>query len=257
MSGCIFCGSPDLSREHIFSQSKLAERFPGTTHAHLVVERVLVGEERPVHAWESPKQQLVVKCVCRKCNNGWMNGLDDNAYPILFELMDAEARDVTPTERTTLAAWATKISAMIERTSSEESRIPVLAAEDAQRLMHHRLPPDRAWVWLASTDYSRATDKNLLLIVAWTVVLHGERMEADILHITTFRINNLVFQVFVPHAPPVWVPPGSKPQRPHLSSDWFPLLQSIWPPSYFVLNWPPNFRITSEAKVHALADAYG
>lgn len=247
---CIFCGKTPTSREHIWSQAWLAKRFPDSiTWDHGVFKRNRPEEPRKEGAeWTSLNPDLVVKCVCRECNSDWMAQLDDDAYPILFELMDASDWLVPIRERTILATWATKIAAMVEATQSE---FLMLTPDEAKRLKDAGEPPSYSYVWIASTNYSwqQETRDEVPTIRAQSVVLRTEGEDPDELHITTFRIDNLVFQVFIAHTRTTVLPDRAQ--------GFHAFVHQIWPPVFFTLRWPPPVRIESEGGLEALTDSFG
>jgi hypothetical protein len=48
------------------------------------------------------------RIVCKKCNNGWMKELEDQARPILLPLLDGFKATLPPANQRIVAAWATK-----------------------------------------------------------------------------------------------------------------------------------------------------
>lgn len=74
-----------------------------------------------IDRWKTPNPAIVVNCVCRRCNNGWMSDLEQNARPILTPLIDGTAKKITFPEQMTIAAWATKCAIAFDGMESGES----------------------------------------------------------------------------------------------------------------------------------------
>ena len=48
---------------------------------------------------------IVVKCVCRECNHGWMNDIETAAQPTILRMMKGEAVMLDTGKQTALGAW--------------------------------------------------------------------------------------------------------------------------------------------------------
>src|SRR5258706_15604889 len=73
MNLCIFCGGGPLTREHIIAE-RLTKRMQRTKLAVISGKTTESGEEgrHPILL-----HSLVLKQVCRTCNNGWMEDLEE------------------------------------------------------------------------------------------------------------------------------------------------------------------------------------
>lgn len=136
---CIYCNSKaKMTSEHIFGdwlKKHLNSRSIGTTHfTSFRLRDLLTGEtvnssmakgrlNRPgaPHAHQ-------LKLVCRKCNETWMNGIQNAARPYLLDLIKGIWPAFTPQGIQDVATWATMVTTSIEfadaktNTSDESER---------------------------------------------------------------------------------------------------------------------------------------
>ena len=120
-SCCIFCGQRADSLEHViakrlFKRAK-AEQF------EIAVGKTVEGEgdySRTPHTLEN----LKVRCVCQKCNNGWMNDLEawfESKLGFLIEpawpRFANEMIEVVKAEKENLARWMMKTVVTINEVS--------------------------------------------------------------------------------------------------------------------------------------------
>jgi hypothetical protein len=110
---CIFCGNPKLSREHIYSRAWIERLIPDAESHTNWLSRDLEGD--PVATWTSSDADVVLRCVCRDCNSGWMNDLDRTAEPIVNELARGENRvRAEGGALQVFATWAVKMALVME-----------------------------------------------------------------------------------------------------------------------------------------------
>lgn len=90
---CIFCGSPDLNWEHVYSCWTHKFLPPRAMKKYLLAhvdshinrsDRTLIKRQGDIRDWQ-------IKCVCEPCNNGWMRRIENQARPIMRPLIDATA----------------------------------------------------------------------------------------------------------------------------------------------------------------------
>ena len=89
---CIFCGGLPLSREHViprWTEKVIAQdqRTVANRMHYRYVEQggVKINEQR----WQGTEEpKFIAKCVCKdRCNSGWMEDIENEAAPILTEMM--------------------------------------------------------------------------------------------------------------------------------------------------------------------------
>ena len=124
---CLFCGrvlSPKRIRgggksdEHVVPQWLLRHLAIGAeaiAPTHLDVRTGAV-----VHARRHRMGNLVVGSVCQGCNNGWLSGLENQAEPLLKDLIADPHRLSTlkKAERRLVARWVFKTAAALNRSST-------------------------------------------------------------------------------------------------------------------------------------------
>jgi hypothetical protein len=133
MRDCIFCGNRADSREHVFAEW-LIER----TGLKNYPVRSAYRREAEIKARPEPHRlaALLVKVVCKKCNNGWMSELEswfpraaghliEPAWPRLADAMIERLQS----EGIKLASWCLKTAIMIDR-SGMSPKIPASVASD-------------------------------------------------------------------------------------------------------------------------------
>lgn len=121
MTGCVFCGAPANSKEHVIPQwlSKgPREDIPGIYQKSVVdLDGTILRDVR--HRFGD----ITVKCVCTTCNNGWMNDLEEGVRPFLLPLILGTDEFVVILDRkmqSDLAAWAMKTIMMFSFTNLKE-----------------------------------------------------------------------------------------------------------------------------------------
>ncbi len=112
---CIFCGAPANSREDVWP-CWLTSRFtaPGTMEA----ER---GPELQMTTWQVDRPELVVKRVCRQCNNGWMSQLQGRGKPVIERLWNQDAVTLDLEDCQALSLWAVMTSMVLQTLGDEEN----------------------------------------------------------------------------------------------------------------------------------------
>ncbi len=121
---CIGCG-PTTSRpsgEHIFSKWLLKEFDPNASMPLLRQHRD--GSQQQVRV-EIKLDSFRLKDVCETCNNGWMSKLEEDAKPIILDLIrnQRDLSNLNAEERGILAAWAGKTAVIESRAVGAECPI--------------------------------------------------------------------------------------------------------------------------------------
>jgi hypothetical protein len=145
----------------------------------------------PVTTWVSSEMDVVVRCVCAECNNGWMNDLDLAAQECVEALCKGEVRvRVADGGLALLATWAVKMALVMECLMN-----PMVVPEDLRhRFYRERTPPPGVRVWVATMETwdgeTRTTPMTLVSAPELGAVVQA--------YLVTFRIMHLVVQVIVP-----------------------------------------------------------
>lgn len=103
---CIFCGSEDLSEEHLIAdwvfRAFARSRNPGPLF------RGLMADGNQLHL-EGGDPILTARVVCQACNNGWMSGIDRAAAEALKPLIQGRSTvTLNGDAQAAVAAWIYK-----------------------------------------------------------------------------------------------------------------------------------------------------
>jgi hypothetical protein len=103
---CIFCANPADSREHLYPDwilQTLEDRRPFRQRLGNGSYRIFSGE-------------ITIRCVCSKCNHGWMSTLENSLTPLMKPMVLGESTLLDERYRQWLAAWAVKTVMVSEGT---------------------------------------------------------------------------------------------------------------------------------------------
>lgn len=154
---CVFCGSADLSREHV-----LPRWIWRTAHGADDVASPLVDKHNPpemadVSVWttEGPvpvrlpvgkkatvvSRAITVKVVCRDCNHGWMSRLEAEAKAALTRMFNSGWWQLSRDEVATIRRWAAKTTLMFEYSTNH----PRMATPEMLQAIRRATPLPGAW----------------------------------------------------------------------------------------------------------------
>jgi hypothetical protein len=173
-----------------------------------------------------------IRSVCRICNSGWMNRLEQKARPILTPLILGEPMTLTPAMRQTLAEWATMKFIVLEHAERGEFVTP---ERDRIALKETLTMPGffRIWIFRCGTGGWEAglnrISINLSLNGYLPPGLYGKNSQS-----ITWGLGDLLFHHFATTVP-------------NLRFDLTPLAKTyavqLWPPVDGDINWPVNRRL--------------
>ena len=223
--GCIFCGSLPVTKEHLFPKwmlKLLRQKFSWKN-----AKRGFEGASGRQESRTNRPLEMVVKCVCKKCNSGWMSTMEATAQPALTQMLRGESIELDPAMQEAIATWAclkTMVSAYTER-------IDTIPTDWLTHVYQEGTPPDGWYVY--TTRYSgkvgqMAESHRYSLRVAGTdLTLPTSAEEQGVL--TCFIIGHLAIQC------------GGirKPTGMRGGSN----ILKLWPPSPLILLWPPALEI--------------
>jgi hypothetical protein len=146
---CIFCGSPGLSREHVFADW-LRNYVPRDLERH-TQKHSIVGPRMEVWAESTRKfsgdpRSRRVPVVCRPCNQGWMGKMQERAKPYLLPLILGQSSKLRPTGQSAVAAWATMAVMVAEHV---DPRVVTVPPPERTKFMNTLQPPKTWHIWLA------------------------------------------------------------------------------------------------------------
>jgi hypothetical protein len=220
-SECIFCRTGEITEEHIFSRKWLKRLWNlprgeqlGHQHARSDSE---VGDKFDIR-WSKQEADLVVYCICDRCNSEWMNVLDQRAQRIIDPMTQGQrTRLRTARDQLLLARWSLKIAFMFDYRQER----PSIPQHFAQAFKERNAFPDYAYVWLAHNVPIVRGQAN--------GVFHTlERNGNPDVYLVTFRVDQLVVQVVVGIAHEV-----RADRTGHRDA-----LRQVWPLTYETVTWP-------------------
>jgi hypothetical protein len=126
---CIFCGKPPTTKEHVFPKWLIrlmdewyAKRFgPKDPRIPPIWECIDgVGSKSEIRL---ENLEIVVKCVCKKCNGGWMGEIQNNhAKPVITRLLEEGPHTINRQDYTSLTIWSVMTSMMLDIRNEPDER---------------------------------------------------------------------------------------------------------------------------------------
>lgn len=92
-----------------------------------------------------------VRCVCIKCNGGWMGSLQERAKPIVESMLDLSAFTLTQEAQSALSAWIAM--AVITAEYMDKDRVAI-SDTDRKYLYKERFAPKDWGIWIARHEPS-------------------------------------------------------------------------------------------------------
>lgn len=195
--GCVFCGASPVTKEHVFSTKWLAGIMRPTTSFTTSLMKAQPGQAAEEKTWTERRTKKkddfgpAVNCACAKCNNEWMQQMDERVKPVITPLALGERGTVSSQGVELLATWATKIALVLD------SGLNPGALDPKDKAAFREEPNPRAdsqiWIGTASPVEDRARTRASTLTPGSSDDAEG--------YIATFGVVHLVFQVFLPLRP--------------------------------------------------------
>jgi hypothetical protein len=239
---CIFCGSGDMSREHVWPdwmKGVVPEIAAQGENYHFgsVFDPGSGAIQETARTMPNTLLETKVKRVCKTCNSGWMSEIENCAKARLTDLMLGRGTKLAPSDQEKIARW---VALKVIMTEFIYPKTASLTQRDHREFCSTRMPLPNTTIWLAPllVPGNRWANRTRHL----TVGLYGpdenpERPRPNT-HETTMGIKHLLVHVF-----------GTT--RPQLAgADWLWTEQSdallrpsgmlrIWPLRPCDLEWDP------------------
>jgi hypothetical protein len=172
---------------------------------------------------------LKARCVCEKCNGGWMSRLESSAKPILEPMIHDSSSVIDYVQQSVIAAWAIKTAMVFECTKASSA---FYSQGDRSHLLTWSTPPPDTLVWIGRYVNSHA------LFVENDYLSNTK--PANVLSegcVTTFAIGRLCLQSFTARR-------GLKGDGKRITihpkpGQWDRLLVQVWPAAEQIARWPP------------------
>jgi hypothetical protein len=221
MEPCIFCGNPADSKEDLFPRwiLKRVETRQPLYHQ--------MGDAPPEITED---QEVRLPCVCQKCNNTWMSGMEVTVKKFLGPMIEDLSFSLDRQNQQNLAEWAVKC-AMCNDTVDVHPRF--FTEAECHAFKEKRTIPDRTRVFAArfigrSLD-SNGVDFTLIEPGAGTLLVRG--------HVYTVMVGHVVLQMLSWHPEPQHKDKIIRFRA--VDGPWDKLTFQIWPIEEKSVNWPP------------------
>jgi hypothetical protein len=247
MAECTLCGADigrnTRSREHVFAKW-IRDLFPDAERSQQTRKTQVRGGRMEVERWEDVPLNLLVKDVCKPCNNEWCQEIDDEAQPILEPLIQGRRSTLGAPQQVIAANWATKTLLLLQRTHKDDKRS--IPDREYRWFRDHRWPLENEQVWIGRYDGTGD----------WPVAYHhyafelfntatGKTVDSpDESHgyAVAFSVGYLFFRAFghtIKNGPKVM--PGGP---------FAGILRQIWPTTGESVGWPPRISIPGDDGMH-------
>lgn len=182
-----------------------------------------------------PRAELEVRCVCDRCNCGWMHDLEDLNIPLIGCLMQDVALRLDRDQQQLIARWAIKTS-MVQDAIYTKKRTLFYTTSEREAARCNTSLPEFTRVWLGRLSFSTLSadgfDLALTLHDRWREV--SEPVDGCV---STFVVGHLILQIITVH-----VSEEYDRQRPFdmttvIDAPWDDLLIPIGSDA---VNWPPR-----------------
>jgi hypothetical protein len=224
---CIFCGSPADSKEDL---------FPRWILKRVVTRQPLYRQMGDAPPEITEDQEVRLPCVCQKCNNTWMSGMETTVKKFLGPMIDDFSIPLDRQYQQNLTEWAVKC-AMCNDAVEPHPRYFTEAECRAFKLK--RTIPAQTLVFVARFT-GRSLDSNG---VDFTLI---EPKSGDLLvrgHVYNMMVGHVVLQVVSWHTEPQH---KEKAVRVKVADGpWDKLTIQIWTIQKRSVNWPPPMSLTT------------
>jgi hypothetical protein len=142
---CIFCGRPGkLTNEHVLPHWLDSGEGSGTMA--YIRERGGPDYAPWQHSRPGKPRDLQAKSPCARCNNTWMNDMDNELNILGPQLVRGKTVRLTKGKQASLAAWSVKLILMLQEVYPRDSRF-VISDTDYAQFYAERQPSSLMHVW--------------------------------------------------------------------------------------------------------------
>ena len=230
-SVCIFCGKARVTKEHLIPEWMLKEvqrqcSWPGGRAG------VKFASQAP-HEWTITRPaETVVRCVCRRCNNEWMNDIEKAAKPAFSEMIQGSAVKLDQVTQEAIGTWMA-LKAILS--AYVEMLFPVPQEWLTHFYTHHSPPPDN---WAVYT--TRYTGAHGLAADGHRIALRS--IGTDVASPVTASTDQGVLASFIIGHLAIQGRGIRSPVRLHERVN----IHRVWPASPLTLLWPPAAEIDDQ-----------
>jgi hypothetical protein len=223
---CLFCANRVDSAEHVWSDWILKELNPTQPI------RIRIGKRTDRY---SDNPEVLINCVCQKCNNGWMSNLESENQRQIGAMIHDQRIELEPAMQKALARWSVLKAMVIEAANRQRTHFYDESERQSLKPPLSAIPV-RTCVWIGRFSESS-------FHVGGTSVWGPIANIPKALHgcVTTLVIGHLVIQIFTQHVLPMFV---TRPLNVQCTpGPWDTSLLQIWP-AFGAVRWPPSISFT-------------
>jgi hypothetical protein len=235
---CLFCPRTVDSAEHLWSDWILKDLKP--------VEPIQIKIGKTLSKWvDNP--EVRIRCVCQKCNNGWMSDIENENKPHMLAMMNDKPLVLQPTKQKLLTRWAI-LKAMVLDGSSPTRRAAPFYSESERFEMK---PPLRSLpvgtiVWIG-----RLSVKAFHAGLTDTFGEINGIPKAFHCCVVTIIVGHLVIHVVTLHVISLFATLRVRPRDN--PGAWDVNLLEIWP-TFGDKSWPPNSSFGLKGTTHHIGE---
>jgi hypothetical protein len=226
---CIFCDNNSGSREHLWPLWIHERKDFGPLKSKRGYLEILI-----------PDPKLVVKAVCKKCNNGWMSDLEGVSIPLIGSMMQNVSIQLDREQQKTAATWLMKMAFLVDWTRIDGRKKRFFAREEGAAFAEELTVPPRTRIWIGHITSSHlSTDGHDM----------ARFMPADETRIgtstaITLAVGHLAAQIVTDHLYPEFDTEAA-PETIPKNGPWAEKLIQIWPIQKDWVMWPPKASFTN------------
>jgi|SRR5271169_2007089 len=232
---CLFCPRAVDSAEHIWSDWILEDLKP--------VQPIHIKIGKTMSKWvDNP--EVRVKCVCQKCNNGWMSDIENENKPHMSAMMNGKPTVLEPKQQKLLTRWAILKAMVLD--GSSKSRGPFYSESERTDMK----PPSRSIPIGTHAWIGRLSLKSFHAGLTDTFGEIGNIPRAFHGCVTTIIVGHLTIQVVTLHVLPMFA--TMNPLPVYKPGAWDLNLLDIWP-AFGEERWPPRSSFELKGTTHHIA----
>jgi hypothetical protein len=152
---CLFCGQPgNMSEQHIFPdrlKHLLPRRNDGRYQGsweRLSKGKKVISSDHYTKEKQGSMGNSRLRRVCKSCNNGWLNMMEQECVPIMEQLIRGELTKLHPPEQEKLARVAMSMAMVREQL---ERQLAITTQEERETFRRTLHPPPGWFVFLGKS----------------------------------------------------------------------------------------------------------
>jgi hypothetical protein len=239
---CIFCSRRVNTEEHLWTKW-LVNYVVQERSSKIDIEFAT----RPRKLFSG--KYVTCRCVCKKCNGGWMSTLETGTRPILEPLIFDSSLPLDYIQQLALCLWTTKTAMVFDCVGGKAH---FYSTADRQHLLTWGTPPPDSLIWIGryENSYSLFVENHYLSNPGTENVLSEGC-------VTTFAMGRLVIQIFSARRG-IYGEGRGGINVARKKGEWDRLLIQIWPVQQQVVRWPPPLSFgPSEEQLKEFAQRIG